>query len=267
LTRTLTCWCTVLLLAANTARATGDAGADARFAEAQTLFDTAMKTLQEQDERALDARKTFHQAASRFAAIAESGVRSANLCVNAGNAYHFAGDDPRALLWYLRANRLANTPETRTGAAALRRACGADLWPHEAGSIGRALMFWHYDLSRTTKQWILLATYPVGWVMLTASLLVRRRRLWVRVGLVLAVVGAAMGVSDLVTLGAPGAPPAVVLETTKGYAGDGARYSTTLERITPGQEVNILETRGGWLHVALPGGVTCWVPADTCETV
>jgi hypothetical protein len=113
------------------------------FAEAQALFDDAKASLQQAGPDSLASRRMFREAATRFAEIMQDGIRSPNLCANAGNAFYFAGDDPRALLWYLRAERLANTRETRNGVASLRRACGATLWPPESGSIGRVLMFCH----------------------------------------------------------------------------------------------------------------------------
>ncbi len=238
---------------------------DQRFAEAQAAFDAARNDMQPAGADSVETRRRFRDAAERFAAIYRDGVRSANLCVNTGNAYHFSGDHPRALLWYLRALRLANTPETRNGVASLRRICGAELWPPPQGSIGRALMSWHYDVSRRTKQRILLATYPLGCLLLAVSVFVRRRSAFARVGLVLIVAGACMGISDLATAAGPTEQWAVVLESDKGYAGDGETYTTVVAAIRPGQEVRILERRPGWLRIALPGGITCWVRSRICE--
>jgi len=238
-----------------------------RFAEAQAIFAAAKQMMEKAGSDSVDARRGFHEAAMRFAAIARDGVTSANLCVNAGNAYHFAGDEPRALLWYLRALRVANTPEVRNGVATLRRVCGADLWPAEAGSIGRVLMAWHYDVSRPTRQRVLLATYPLGCVLVIASRFVRRRPLWLRLGLVLMCVGATMGVSDMVTALSPPERWAVIVESGKGYAGDGEGYSVIMEGLKSGQEVKLIERRPEWVRVVLPGGAPCWVRAGNCEEV
>ena len=238
-----------------------------RFAEAQAIFDAAKGSLAEPDGDGVEARKQFYDAAGRFADLAGEGVPSVNLYVNTGNAFHFAGDDARALLWYLRANRLSNMPETRNGVVALRNACNAEPWPHELGSVGRALMFWHYDLSQPLKQWILLGTYPLGSVMLLAALFVRRRAGWIRLGLALMVVGATIGISDLVTTVAGDGEWAVVLESGKGHAGDGEGYSTVVDRISAGQEVRIIDSRKEWVHVQLPSGARCWLRAGTCERV
>ena len=238
-----------------------------RFAEAQSIFDAAKGLLAESDVDSVVARKQFYHAAREFADLAQEGVPSVNLYVNTGNAFHFAGDNARALLWYLRANRLSNTAETRNGLMALRNACNTEPWPHELGSVGRALMFWHYDLNQPLKHWILLTTYPLGSLMLLAALFVRRRPVWIRLGIALMVVGAAIGISDLVATTAGDGQWAVVLEDGKGYAGDGERYSTIVDRVSPGQEVKIIDTREEWLHAELPSGTRCWLRAGICERV
>ncbi|MGD2110202.1 MAG: hypothetical protein PVI86_12540 [Phycisphaerae bacterium] len=244
-----------------------DTSVEERFANAQFTFNAAKRMLAESDVDTVEARKQFYDAARTFAALAEEGIPSVNLYVNTGNAFHFAGDDARTLLWYLRANRLSNTAETRNGIIALRNACDTKPWPHEIGSVGRALMFWHYDLARPVKHWILLATYPLGTVMLLAAVFVRRRSMWTRLGIVLMILGATVGISDLVVTVTGDGQWAVVLEEAKGYAGDGEGYSTVVDRIAPGQEIKIVNTRKGWVHVELPSGVTCWLRAELCERV
>jgi len=238
-----------------------------RFAEAQEAFESARKKLEDPAHDAIEVRRAFYESATKFAALASEGIASSNLYVNTGNAYHFAGDEPRALLWYLRAARLANTPETRAGVATLRRLCKTDLPTPEKASIGRALMFWHYDLGRRTKQVLLLATYPLGCVLTVISLFASRPAIWRRLGIALMLVGGVIGVSDLVTALAPPEPWALVLEQTRGYAGDGESYSPVVETIVPGQEVKVIETRKEWIQIELPSGTRCWIRAALCEVI
>ncbi len=261
---TVLSYCLVALLAGGIA---SDRSPEARFAEAQAAFDAAREAQAQAEDDTVEAQRRFYGAAKQFAELAQGGVRSVNLYVNAGNAYHFAGDDPRALLWYLRANELSNTTETRNGLIAVRDVCGAEAWPHDPGSIGRALMFWHHDLSQPVKQRIFLAAFPLGCLLVVVAVLIRRRSVWLRLGLALMVVGATMGVSDLATSLNGGRPLAVVLEDGQGYAGNGEGYSIVLDHIRPGQEVKIIESRQDWTHVELPAGTTCWLRAEICEKV
>jgi hypothetical protein len=238
-----------------------------QFDRAQALFDSAQKKLANPDGDSVEARREFHQSAVAFAALADQGVESVNLFVNTGNAHHFAGDNPRALLWYLRAEILANTPETRSGLTTLRRVCKADRWPEQDPSIGRALMSWHYDLPRRLKQILLWTIYPLGCLMTIISLFIKRRSLCRKLGITLIIIGGILGVSDLVTATLPSQQWAVVLQKAKGYAGDGQGYSVVIEEITPGQEVKIIENRKKWIKIQLPNQTKCWIDAKTCEKV
>jgi hypothetical protein len=238
-----------------------------QFSEAQARFEAAQARLTAQPGEPLEARRMFREAGDRFVDIAHAGVASVNLYVNTGNAYHFAGDEPRALLWYLRASQLANTPEIRSGLATLRRVCRVEPWPPARPSIGRVLMFWHYDLGRRAKQILMLMLYPVGCALLIASLFARRSKRWFRAGLVLAILGGLMGGSDAVATVAGAEEWAVVLAKAKGYAGDGPMYSILVDGIAAGQEVRLVETRRDWMQVELPSGGRCWVSSDACEPV
>ncbi len=238
-----------------------------RFSQAQAHFEAARAKMAAGPDQTLEARRMFREAAERFAAIAADGAASANLYVNTGNACHFASDEPRALLWYLRASQIANTREVRAGLATLRRVCKAELWPPARPSIGRVLMFWHFDLGRRAKQALMLTLYPAGCALVIVSVFARRRRVWLRTGLLLAAIGGLMGASDVVATLAGGEQWAVVLSQAKGYAGDGQMYSVLADAIPPGQEVRIVEARRDWIQVELPSGARCWLSADLCEPV
>jgi hypothetical protein len=259
------------ILAIATAQATlpagGPAALERQFGEAQARFEAAQAKFAAQSGEPLEARRMFREAGDHFAEIAKAGLACANLYVNTGNAYHFAGDEPRALLWYLRASQLANTPEIRSGLATLRRVCRVEAWPPAKPSIGRVLMFWHYDLGRRAKQILMLMLYPIGCGLVIASLFARRSKRWLRSGLVLAILGGLMGASDAVATVAGAEEWAVVLAKGKGYAGDGPMYSVLVDEIAAGQEVRLVEARRDWMHVELPSGGRCWVSADVCEPV
>lgn len=236
-----------------------------RFSDAQSIFDEAKSALAKPESDTVATRQRFYEAAQRFEDLAHQGVASANLYINTGNAFHFAGDDARALLWYLRANQLVNSAEVRNGILALRKVCGAKPWPHEEGSIGRALLFWHFDLSRRFKQWTMLAIYPLGCLLIIGGCFANRRSLCIRLGVAFMIVGATLGISDLVVTAHGGGRWAVVLQDSKGYAGNGKGYSVAVDHVVPGQEVRIVETRDQWTHITLPSGISCWLPTSVCQ--
>ena len=241
---------------------------EARFAAAQRAFEAAQQLTEESSVDNVEIRRAFFQAAEAFAALADDGVRSRNLYVNAGNAYYVAGNPGRALLWYLRANRLRSTSQTRGGVARVRRLCGVELWPESQGSIGRVLMFWHYDLQRLTKQRVFMIAFALGCAMLLVWVFISRgRRVLLRAGLVIALVGMTLGVSDLMMTLFPPPARAVVVESESGRSGDGDSYSIIVDDIPAGQEVDVIETRQDWVEVTLPSGATCWLPSSVLEKV
>ncbi len=264
-------WLTILLLCNVAVVAAESHSAKERFDQAQSLFASAMDRLQEEESASVETRQKFYESARLFGALAEDlaeeGVLSANLLVNTGNAFHFAGDNPRALLWYLRAEKLNKIPEIRRAIAALRRSCQADPWPHSRGSIGRALLFWHYDLSRLLKQKLFIVIYLVGCGCFLVCFAVQRRRVLIRLGIILLIAGAALGASDIIRTIQDDQPRAVVLETTSGYVGDGKAYSVVRDKIIPGQEVRLIESRKSWRRIRLPDETTCWLPAETVKSV
>lgn len=257
----------VAALATPASPAGGSTTLERRFSQAQGQFEAAQAQMARSPGDSVETRRLFREAAESFASIAADGAASANVYVNTANACHFAGDEPGALLWYLRASQLASTPEIRSAVATLRRVCKAELWPPSRPSIGRVLMFWHYDLGRRVKQSVLLGLYPLGCVLLIAGIFRSRRKRWFQAGLILMVLGGLMGVSDAVATLARAEQWAVVLSPTKGYAGDGRMYSVVVDAIVPGQEVKIVESRPEWLQVELPSAARCWVSRDTCEPV
>jgi hypothetical protein len=245
--------------------------AQKKFEQAQLIFDSTMDRLQNEESASVTTRRQFYDAARLFADLAQQlanrGEYSPNLFVNAGNAFYFAGDKPQALLWYLRAEAFKKTPEIRRAVAALRRDCKAEPWPHNRGSIGRALLFWHYDLGQALKQHLFIVLYLTGCVCLLACFVVQRRRVWLRAGLTLMIAGAALGVSDVVLTTHANHTRGVVLENTPGYAGDGEAYSVVVDSIIPGQEVHVIEDREDWQRVRLPDDSTCWIPAEAMSSI
>lgn len=245
-----------------------DTSFEARFAAAQQVFDAARKLADTGTDDDVDVRKRYLEAAHQFSALAADGARSVNLFVNTANAYTFAGDPARGLLWYLRARKIANTAETRRGIATLRRIGKTDPELQPRGTIGRVLMFWHYDLQRSTKQRVFFSLFPPGCgLLLVAVLAARARRTLLRVGFVLALLGAGIGASDLVSGLYPPPARAVVVRVQPGRAGNGESYSVLVPEVRAGQEVRIIEAREAWVHIALPSGPSCWLPAAAVEKV
>jgi hypothetical protein len=114
---------------------------------------------------------------------------------------------------------------------------------------------------------LLQVLYPAGCALMIIGLFAQRRGRWIRPGMALMIIGASLGVSDVVAAVIGGEQWAVILEQAKGYAGDGQTYSVIVDSIVPGQEVKIVEPRRDWIQVELPSGTRCWLQAALCEPV
>jgi uncharacterized protein YgiM (DUF1202 family) len=78
---------------------------------------------------------------------------------------------------------------------------------------------------------------------------------------------AVVALGSYVVAGSGDTAGVVVAPVVDVTSGPGAQYTTTFS-LHNGAEVNLLETRGSWVHLALPGGEReGWVPAIALEAV
>ena len=214
----------------------------------------------------------YADAVSSYVDLVDSGVSSSDLYYNLGNAYFRSGDLGRALLSYKRAAQIdpgdgdirANLdlvrgrtvdglgPGDEPRLAPFARAIRASI---TAGGVGAAaLALW----SETILLSFLLWRIGPG----------RTRR---RVRNALAVVTPLLVLALLALVSTsyaddPNAGVVVADEVTL-FSGLGESYIRELT-LHSGTEVAIVETRRGWLRIAVPGGETQgWAPGDTIERV
>jgi uncharacterized protein YraI len=76
-----------------------------------------------------------------------------------------------------------------------------------------------------------------------------------------------LALGSLVYVGSGEAAGVIVAPVVDVTSGPGAQYVTTFS-LHSGAEVNLLETRGSWVRLALPGGeLDGWVPRSAVEAV
>ena len=97
----------------------------------------------------------YLRAAETLEAIADSGIRNADLYYNLGNAWFRAGDIGRAVLWYEKARKITPDDPELTFNLDYARGFVKDQQP-EAFSVLKAIFFWRYLLSR--KMTVMLAS-------------------------------------------------------------------------------------------------------------
>jgi tetratricopeptide (TPR) repeat protein len=209
-----------LCLPAQQACATEDAFGlgQRRLSEAQALAAEAPAT----PER---AQARYREAARAFRSHFEAGHSSVEVCVNAANAYAFAGDLGEAVLFYRRALLIDSTDEralaglesARSGLPVSAPAPGA------AEGLFRALFFWHRAFPFGRRRLLFMGAYLLGALLLGLGVWKRQRRLLVFGGL-LSAIGLGLFASLVVT--AASSHPereAVLLVRTEGRTGGGRR--------------------------------------------
>jgi tetratricopeptide (TPR) repeat protein len=217
----------------------------------------------------------FAQAAQAYQQLIDQGFADASLFYNLGNAYYKQEDYGQAILYYRRAQQLApRDPDIETNLK-LARAQAVDQF--EAAEEGGLLN----QLGQSTQAWFTLnelAMAALGiWILFMSLLLLRsaakaggawRKGLQyalVAAGIVLVVGLLAMGSSLYATDSQP--EGVIVAAEVDISSGPGSQYVTEFT-LHSGAEVDLVETRGNWVRLALPGDeLEGWVPASAVASV
>jgi tetratricopeptide (TPR) repeat protein len=205
----------------------------------------------------------FGEAVSRYQGLVDSGVEDGRLYYNLGNAYFKTGDLGRAILNYRRAQVLL----PRDGDVAANLELARD---KTTDNIAREDEGAIIGLLRRLVDWISLDEAAlvalVLWVLLCG--LVGGAILWAarrRALLYLAAVVAALLLWSAFSIGArlldERAPAVVVAAEVEVHSGPGEDYLTEFT-LHAGAEVRLVERRGDWVRIALPGDLQGWAPGE-----
>ncbi len=222
--------------------------------------------------RALEEQDPVRRA--RHFADAERSLREAaamrptpELLADWGNAALGAGDSGRATLAFRRA--LAAQPNHERAAknlAWLRDRASAWLPRPTSGGALDSLLFWRDLVSVAQRYWIAAGAFALA-VLLLTPWSTRRVRLLRRLSVVpIAVWAVAVGSALL----SQSAPPegVVVIDGAPLRSADSTGARLAFAHLLPaGAEVTILETRDGWLRIALADGTRGWIMANSVAPV
>jgi len=241
------------------------------FAEGMQLFREAQDFQRGEPTSREEAKHRFRTAAECFERLYDRGVISTELLTNVANAYYFAGDLGKAVLFYRRA-LLADSGNrsARDALEAIRSQMPLrPPPPGPAANLAETMLFWHQGMSFQTRRWVFLLVFPCVWVCLALGLL--RPRPFRRLGVLLALIAVPLAASLVYDAFASGADDdGVIVGETVGRRGDYASYSPSHnEPFPPGTEVTVTQSRARegetWLAVRLLDGSESWVPADRVE--
>ena len=236
----------------------------------------AMPTLQEATaafERARSLEKTdppaaaeaFRQAAAKFQALIDSGVRNGRLYYNLGNTELQRGRIGAAILNYRRAERfIPGDGRLMENLRFARSLCATQIPQRGRSELLETLCFWHYGTSIRTRFAVGLIGYAGFWAVLIARMFVRRFRLGAVAG-ALAVIWVALGASVLIQSRVEDRRPAGVVTSADVVVrkGNGESYDPQFQQpLQEGVEFTVIESRGDWMHIELTDGKTGWVRSN-----
>jgi hypothetical protein len=207
--------------------------------------------------------------------LAGQGVVDSTLFYNLGNAYFKQGDSGRAILTYRRAQELAPRDPDIKANLALARAQAVDEF-EPAGEAGLLSQYGQTVRDLFTLNEVAMAALA-GWILFVFLLILfistRPGSAWRRVlryALTAAAVVLVVGVLSLgstLYLEQSRSEGVVVAAKVDVTSGPGAQYVTEFT-LHSGAEVDLIEVRPNWVHLALPGSeLEGWVPANAIEPV
>ena len=200
----------------------------------------------------------FVKVAAMYQEMIDDGAVSGAVFYNQGNAWMRAKQPGRAIASYRQAQRYR--PRDPYLAANLQFALGSNSEPRRP--IVETLMFWQNWFSYPEKFYSAAAGAGLTFCFAVIMLFATRRRLWRRLVLAGATITALMIVSaaydwyrfDCVTHG-------VITESdVVARKGNAQSYEPALsEKLAEGTEFRLVERRGDWLLIRLPGGQEGWI--------
>lgn len=242
--------------------------AEALLFEANRFFDEG-NALTAEDADA--AQAAYEKAIMRYERIIEEGdVHNGRLYYNLANAYFMVEDLGRAILNYRRAAQyIPNDPNLQRNLDYARRQRMDRFEESDQGRALRTIFFWHYDVPMGARSVLLVVLLGAAWAAASARLFVPRG----------ALTGAALvfGAAGLMFLGsvvveswrlANDQSGVVLAESVDARTGNAESYEQAFDQpLHAGTEFRLIETRGDWRYIALPGGRTCWIPSSAAALV
>ena len=217
----------------------------------------------------------YLQAAQAYQQLVDLGVVDSALFYNLGNAHFKQGDYGQAIVNYRRAQQLAPRDPDVEANLAWARAQALDQFEvvGEAGfleQVGRALRGWF-----TIDELALAAL--AAWILFVFVLLLflsaRPGTAWRRGVRSALVVAAVVLVAGVLSLGSAlyvqndRSEGVIVAREVDVTSGPGSQYVIEFT-LHSGAEVDLVEARGNWVRLALPGAeLEGWVPAGAIEPV
>lgn len=215
----------------------------------------------------------FSAAAKAYEQLVQTGVRDSVLFYNLGNAYFKQGDLGRAILNYRRAARLApRDADIRANLAVARNKTTDRIQGSSPAALTQLAALSERWLTLNELAWLALGSWALlaGLLIATTQLIRPAARRILRYGIAVVAVlftgSAAMLAGRIIT--EQNQPAAVIVaQTVDVTSGPGEQYITEFT-LHSGAEVSLLETRGKWVRLSLPGNdLQGWAPTNAVQAI
>ena len=213
----------------------------------------------------------YDQAARSYQQLVDKGYGDPALYYNLGNAYFKQGDIGRAVLNFLRAERLAPRDGDIRANLDFARSQTLDVLDSGEAPFVRFVTSLLFRVTAGELGAVALAL----WLLFAACLLLvmagpRRWLALVRPAALAAAVLLLLGGGSLagrIYVDSVSREAIIVAEEVDVLSGPGSRYTPEFT-LHAGAETGLVERRGAWARIALPGGsLQGWVPAASVEEV
>lgn len=249
---------------------------------ALTLFLSAFTSYQATSEHDLETMERsnqlyengrFQEAVLTYQQLVDQGIHDERLYYNLGNAYYKTGDLGRAILNYERARRLAPRDADVQANLAFARSQALDRYETQTSTPLQAWV--RLTSAQLTLNELSLLALGSFWLVGIVALIYQhsgegRNRTTLKAAVILVVV--LFGIS-IITLGGRVAlenanPVAIVVEDHVELLSSPGVNSITEFSLHAGAQVKILESRGKWVRLALPGDeFQGWAPRESVERI
>lgn len=218
-------------------------------------------------------RGEFAEAAQQYENLIAMGYEDTALYYNLGNAYIEGSDPGRAILNYLKAEEISPRNRNVRDNLELARSMTLDRIETERDSLVESVSY-------LGRRWVTPAELGAMALLLWAigSLVISGLLVW-RTAPFRAVLRTVGGVSwvtallafalllNMIYANPYDSAGVVTAGSVDALSGPGFQYTEEFT-LHSGAQVRLLDTRQGWIQVALPGGeISGWMPAHTVEAV
>ena len=232
-------------------------GTQEQFEQAAAVFSEAENSDRPNEEKGA----LYRQAAALYEGLLAEGKENGAILYNLGAAYYRAGDTPRALSAWRRAERYLPADRALKENIALIQPDAP-----EKKSFFETVFFWRNFLSCTAQEILFISLTALFFVFAAVRILIpgRRAKWFARLALTALILSLPVYAAILYGERAEKAR-AVLTEDALLRKGDSPQYETVAE-LPRAAECELLEKRGGWLRVRTRAEQTGWVEADKVLT-